>query len=108
MEPPGSITQDPEIPSSSSVPRAPSAAAKLPGSNSAPKLAANKPKDAPTASKPSPMLPLIRKSTGGMNFTHEEIKLMNDSYDIMEEADASKGIEAWAKFATTVGNDHLK
>lgn len=108
MEPPASSKQDSKIQPRSSVSRVPTAKPKLPGSTSAPKPAVNKPKDTPTVAKAGPMLPAVRKSIGGMNFTDEEIHHMMDSYDVMEEADQSKGVKAWAKLATEVCADYLK
>ena len=50
-----------------------------------------------------PIVPLVRKSTGGMNFTEEEDDFMIENYQIMADADNERGVNAWAKFAVEVG-----
>ncbi|KAG0645996.1 hypothetical protein D0Z07_7891 [Hyphodiscus hymeniophilus] len=63
------------------------------------KPAADKPKNKPVAAGPIPVLPLVRKSTGGMVFTQAETDFMMEYYDVMVEADQKKGVRAWAKYS---------
>ena len=51
---------------------------------------------------PTSVVPLIRKSIGGMNFTQVEADHMMDFYDIMAEVDEKRGVNAWARYSVEV------
>lgn len=69
----------------------------------APKASAIEANDKPVAAQSIKIVPLVRKSSGGMNFTQAETEHMMEYYDIMAEADQKSGVKAWAKYSVEVG-----
>lgn len=52
----------------------------------------------PDSSQPNPW---VARSTGGMNFTEEEVQLLLNVYDDIVNIDEDKAIDAWAAWAVT-------
>lgn len=100
---PSPIKQGPDTQTRSSVTRPRTARPTPPAPAPAARSAEDKLKDKRIVPETTPIVPLVRKSTGGMNFTEEEDDFMMENYQIMADADNERGINAWAKFAVEVG-----
>jgi hypothetical protein len=96
------IKQEPETQTDFTAPRSTIVRAKPSAIASAPKPSGSTAKDKSIGHSPTSIVPLVRKSTGGMAFTEEETDFMTEYYEVMADADQKRGVNAWAKFAAEV------